>query len=185
MSKPQTEHGIPAQMRPKYDQVVGLIDAFCREYLNEEYRVLCRRLAGMLARKRPSPMVNGTPAAWACGVVRAVGFVNFVDDRTQNPHMTMGEIDQAFGVSTATGQGRSKAIRDLFKMWRLDPEWTLPSRMDDNLMAWMIEVNGLIVDARWLPREIQEEAFHRGLIPYLPEPQGDSSPAAHDQGGAG
>src|SRR5690349_11730318 len=184
MSKPQTEHGIPTRRQQKYDAVMGLVEGFCREYLNEEYLVLCRRLAGMLARKRPSPMVNGTPAAWACGIVRAIGFVNFVDDKTQTPHMAAAEIDKAFGVSTATGQARSKAIRDLFKMWRLEPQWTLPSRMDDNPLAWMVQVNGLIVDARWLPRPIQEEAFHHGLIPYVPEPQGDDILAPHDQGGA-
>lgn len=32
----------------------------------------------------------------------------------------------------------------------------------------MIEVNGLILDVRNAPREIQEEAFRRRLIPYLP-----------------
>jgi hypothetical protein len=36
-------------------------------------------------------------------------------------------------------------------------------------MAWMIMINGLIVDVRDLPRELQEAAFARGLIPYLPE----------------
>jgi hypothetical protein len=35
---------------------VGLIDAFCREHLDEEYRDLSRKLAGILARKRPSPL---------------------------------------------------------------------------------------------------------------------------------
>ena len=30
-------------------------------------------------------------------------------------------------------------------------------------------VNGLIVDVRNLPRELQEAAFARGLIPCLPE----------------
>ncbi len=35
-------------------------------------------------------------------------------------------------------------------------------------MVWLIQVNGLIVDARQVSREIQEEAFRRGLIPYLP-----------------
>jgi hypothetical protein len=40
--------------------------------------------------------------------------------------------------------------------------------MDENPMAWMIQVNGLIVDARQTPREIQEEAFRRGPIPYIP-----------------
>jgi hypothetical protein len=28
-----------------------------------------------------------------------------------------------------------------------------------------------MVDARYVPREIQEEAFRKGLIPYIPEDQ--------------
>jgi hypothetical protein len=32
----------------------------------------------------------------------------------------------------------------------------------------MIQVNGLIADVRRLPRPIQEEAFRKGLIPYIP-----------------
>ena len=38
-----------------------------------------------------------------------------------------------------------------------------------NLLAWMVEVDGIPMDARALPREIQEEAFRLGLIPFLPE----------------
>jgi hypothetical protein len=40
--------------------------------------------------------------------------------------------------------------------------------MDRNPMAWMIEVNGFVLDARHVKREIQEEACRRGLIPYIP-----------------
>src|SRR3990172_3068436 len=47
--------------------------------------------------------------------------------------------------------------------------------MEENPMAWMISVDGLIVDVRHAPRPIQEEAFRKGLIPYLPT-QGESSP---------
>jgi hypothetical protein len=35
-------------------------------------------------------------------------------------------------------------------------------------MAWYITVNGFIMDARSAPREIQEVAFAKGLIPYIP-----------------
>jgi len=49
------------------------------------------------------------------------------------------------------------------------PERTLPSKIDDNPMMWMINVNGTSLDARYLSREVQEEAYKRGLIPYLPE----------------
>ena len=50
----------------------------------------------------------------------------------------------------------------------MDPDWTLPSKIDDNLLVWMIQVNGFVMDARHAPREIQEEAFRKGLIPYIP-----------------
>ena len=40
---------------------------------------------------------------------------------------------------------------------------------DDNPLAWMLSVNGVILDARHAPRAIQEEALRLGLIPYLPE----------------
>ncbi len=37
-------------------------------------------------------------------------------------------------------------------------------------MAWMISVDGFIVDARTMSPEIQTEARRRGLIPDLPFP---------------
>jgi hypothetical protein len=162
------EPAIPTAARPAYDAIVGLTDAFCREHLSEEYAALCRRLAGVLARKRPSPLTRGKPASWAAGIVRVVGWVNFLGDPSQPGHMRLADIDKGIGVSEATGQAKSMAIRNLLKIRRLEPEWTLPSQMDKNLLAWLIQVNGLPMDARSAPREIQEEAFRRGFIPYLP-----------------
>lgn len=165
---------IPATIKTIHDEAASLIEAFCRERLNEEYREMCLRLLGVLARKRPSPLINGKVAAWASGIVRAVGYINFLDDRSQPMHMKSSEIDAYFGVSAATGMGRSKKIRDMVKVRPMDPEWTLPSRMERNPMAWMIKVNGLLVDARWMPREVQEMAFQQGLIPYLPQEKAKS-----------
>jgi len=158
---------IPQAVRPAYYEIMGLTDAFCREHLNAEYGALCQKLAGILARKRPSPLTSGKPESWACGIVRVVGWVNFLSDPSQPGYMRMSDIDQGFGVSEATGSAKSKAIRSLLRIDPLDPEWTLPSRMDQNPVAWMIQVDGLIVDARHLPREIQEEAYRKGLIPYI------------------
>jgi hypothetical protein len=149
--------------------IAGLVDAFCREHLNDEYTDLCRRLTAKLARKRPSPLVSGKPNTWACAIVRTIGWVNFLDDRTQTPHMKLTAIDKAFSVGESTGQGKSMLIRKMFKIRPMDPKWSLPSRIDQNPMAWMIQVNGFLVDARILKREIQEEALRNGLIPYIPE----------------
>ena len=82
---------------------------------------MCRKLAGTLARKRPSPLLSGKPETWACGIVRTIGWVNFLDDRSQQPHMKLTAIDKAFGVAESTGQGKSKAIRTMLKIRSFDP----------------------------------------------------------------
>lgn len=161
--------GISEEVRPAFEEIAGLVDAFCREHLNGEYAELCRRLTEKLARKRPSPLVSGKPTTWATGIVRTIGWVNYLDDRSQKPHLKLTAIDKAFGVGESTGQGKSMLIRKMLKIRPMDPEWTLPSRIDRNPMAWMISVNGFLVDARYLKREIQEEALRKGLIPYIPE----------------
>ena len=149
--------------------ILGMIDPFCRDHLNDEYATLCHKLAEKLARKRPSPLLSGKPATWACGIIRTIGWVNFLDDRSQTPHMKLTAIDKAFGVGESTGQGKSKAIRSMLKIRQFDHRWTLPNRMDENPIIWMLEVNGFIMDIRKCPREMQEHAFEKGLIPYIPE----------------
>ena len=76
--------------------------------------------------------------------------------------MKLTAIDKAFGVGESTGQGKSMLIRKMLKIRPMDPAWSLRSRMDQNPMAWMIQVNGFLVDARFLKREIQEEALRKG-----------------------
>ena len=41
--------------------------------------------------------------------------------------------------------------------------------MDKNPLVWMAEVNGYLVDLRHMPREVQEIAFEKGMIPYIPD----------------
>ncbi len=161
--------GIAEEVQPAFEEIAGLVDAFCHDHLNEEYAVLCRRLAEKLARKRPSPLVSSKPHTWACGIVRTIGWVNFLDDRSQTPHMKLTAFNKAFGVGESTGQGKSMLIRRMLKIRPLDPAWSLRSRVETNPLVWMIEVNGFLVDARFLKREFQEEAFRKGLIPFVPE----------------
>lgn len=44
------------------------------------------------------------------------------------------------------------------------PDWCLPSRVDNNLLSWVVEVNGLPADARTMPKEVQEKAYRLGSI---------------------
>lgn len=168
MAKISKSEKVPKHMQTTFEAIVALTDKFCREHLNEEYAQLARQAAAALCRQRPSPLMTGYVDTWACGIVYALGFVNFLFDKNQKPYMSAADLCAAFGVSKSTGSAKSKAVRDALSMGQMDPNWCLPSKLEDNPMAWMIMVNGLIVDVRGMPREIQEIAYQKGLIPYIP-----------------
>jgi hypothetical protein len=48
----------------------------------------------------------------------------------------------------------------------------------ENPLLWMIQVNGIVVDVRMMPREFQEQACELGLIPFVPAPRGDTDGAS-------
>lgn len=167
MSLPSRDR-VPDAVRQRFDAVVGLIDRVCREHLTEEYAVLGRELATALARKRPSPLVQGRAPTWACGITYTLGTVNFLFDQTQTPHIRGRDLCALFGVSQSAGSAKARDIMRLMRIVPLDPQWCLSSRLVDNPLVWMLEVNGIVVDVRMMPREFQEEAHHLGLIPFVP-----------------
>ena len=175
MARKTKSETVPEAMKSRYDEIVALTDAFCEEHLNAEYAQVCRQMAATLARKRPSPLLGGRPKTWAAAIVHTVGSVNFLFDKTQTPHMRADNLAELFGLSKSTVGNKSREIKDILEISFFDTDWTLPSRIGDNPMAWMILVNGLIVDARYMPRHIQEEAYRKGLIPYLPGSAEDSA----------
>ena len=102
---------VPKTMAAHYQALVGLTDAFCSRHLNEGYAQLARRAAAALCRKRPSPVLSGQPESWACGILYALGQVNFLSDKSSTPHMSMQELCAGFGVSPSTGNSKAKAVR--------------------------------------------------------------------------
>ena len=174
MAQVKKSENVPKAMQDKYREVVELTDSFSAEYLNDEYAQLIRYVVAALARKRPSPLAKGKANSWACGATHAIGMVNFLFDKSQTPNMSAADLYKIFGVGQSTGQGKSKTIRDYLNMYQSDPNWTLASNLASNPMAWMLSVNGLIIDIRTMPREAQEIALVKGLIPYIPDDELES-----------
>jgi hypothetical protein len=159
---------VPESMQALYDEIISITDAFSNEHLNTEYANMARKMAATLARKRPSPLVNGKAKSWAAGILYTLGQVNFLFDKSQTPHMRADELCKKIGVSQQTASGRAQKIRDMLDIFQMHPDWTLPSRVDNNPIIWILQVNGYMVDIRSMPREVQVIAFEKGLIPYIP-----------------
>ena len=159
---------IPKALLPVYQATVALTDSFCAKHLDMEYRDLARRMAASLSRKRPSPLVSGQPRTWACAIVHVLGQLNFLSDPSFPPVMTAAQIAKGFGVGQSTASAKARLIFDALDTNRMDPQWTLRGHTQSNPLIWMAEVNGLLVDLRTMPREVQQQAFDQGLIPFIP-----------------
>ena len=159
---------IPRVVRPYAEQVVTVTDAVCLEHLDAEYADLCRRLAGRLGRKRPSPLMQGNPRIWAAGVVCAIGQLNFLFDKSQPVHLTADQLSVAMDVKKTTMSNKAQLIRDILNLSHFDTEFSRRELIDSSPLTWMLQVDGLIVDARQLPLALQVKACEMGLIPYVP-----------------
>jgi hypothetical protein len=152
-----TGERVPAKLRSLYEEIVSIGREAALKHLDSEFAELVAPLTAALARKRPSPLTRGRPATWAAGVLSVIARTNFLFDRTQVPHCTPDELTKACGVSYSAAAGKARTIEDL-----------PPSRLRDNPLVWFIEVDGVVVDARTLPKELQEKAVEAGAIPFLP-----------------
>ena len=158
---------IPSAMRDRAQAIIDITDRTCHEHLDDEYRRIARRLIARLARKRPSPLARGDARIWAAGVVYAIGQINFLFDPSQTPHLTAKQLAERLDVVQTTMANKAGLINRTLGIGIFEPELTRIAILEQHPMAWIVEIDGLLIDARTLPPEIQDEARRRGLIPDL------------------
>lgn len=158
---------IPSTVRARARAIIDITDRACHEHLDDEYGRIARRLIARLARKRPSPLARGDARIWAAGVVYAIGQINFLFDPTQTPHLTAKQLAERLGVVQTTMANKAGLINRTLDIGIFEPELTRIAMLEQHPMAWIVEIDGLLIDARTLPAEIQDEARRRGLIPDL------------------
>jgi hypothetical protein len=160
----------PKAMQEKFSAIIGLAEPFCAQHLDEHYRKLIVEATAALCRKRPSPLLRGKESIWAAAIIHAIGTTNFLFDASQKPHCSASQIYEFFSTAASTSQNKSKEIRDMLDMNISNFKWMVPANLEKNPLVWMLQVNGLYMDIRTLPLEVQQEAFRRGMIPFMPPP---------------
>jgi hypothetical protein len=140
----------------KTQRLIGMTGGFCQQFLDEDYRQLCEKLIRKMSRKRAVPFLSGRPEIWAAAVVHALGSINFLFDKSFEPYATADDICNFFSTSKRTTAQKSKVIRDMFKMGYYDGEFSTNHMKENSPFSNFVMVNGLIVDKRQLPPEMQE-----------------------------
>lgn len=159
---------IPEPFRERFVDLLAIIEPFCDQHLNDEYKDVCTRLAAAMCVKG-SPVCSGQAKSWAAGIIWAAGRVNFLSDPSTPPTMKQQEFSQAIGVSPATISAKSRVVWDGLELIQFDPDFTVASQLGKNPLIWIVNVNGYPMDIRAAPREVQELAYRQGIIPYVPD----------------
>lgn len=143
-------------MRDRVNEILAITDRACAGCLDDEYADLCRQLVARLARKRPSPLVRGDTGIWAAGAIYAIGQQNFLFDRSQQPHLTAEQLADQLGVVKTTMANKAALINKALNLGVFEPDLIRAAVLEQHPLAWLVEVNGFIVDARTLPAELQD-----------------------------
>jgi hypothetical protein len=133
------------QIQEKQEKILVLIQQFCTAHLDEEYYEISERLVKKMGRKRAVPFVSGQVEIWAAAVIHAIGSVNFLFDKASKPYTSIDEINDFFGTKKTTTGGKSKIIRDLFKMTYYDKEFSTKALQASSPFNNLMMFNGLIV----------------------------------------
>jgi hypothetical protein len=82
--------------------------------------------------------------------------------------LTQEHMAQRFGIGKSTATAKTKNVRDALNSTPLDPRLTLPSKLHDNPLVWIVLVDGFMVDIRKAPLEVQKEACRLSQISFVP-----------------
>ena len=86
--------------------------------------------------------------------------------------MRTDRMADLLGVKQTTMANKGRLIMGTLNIGLMDPEFSRRDILDKNPITWLLEVNGLLVDARQLPESVQVQAWRSGLIPYVPAQAG-------------
>ena len=145
-----------AIIEEKMQNLIRMTAEFCDVYLDEDYKRLCEKLITKMSRKRIVPFLSGRIEIWAAAIVYAIGSINFLFDRSFKPYVSADDICNYFSTSKSTISQKAKVIREMFKLRYYDEGFSTTHMIESNPFSNLVMLNGLIVDIRSLPPEIQE-----------------------------
>ncbi|OQY07561.1 MAG: hypothetical protein B6I25_01485 [Planctomycetales bacterium 4572_13] len=160
---------IAPSIRPRFDDISLLITQFCADREAVVLALLCMDMNVTLCVEFPQVIRKCKAESWACGIIHALGIVNFLSDPESDPHIKSSEIYPFFKVSQGTMQSKSLKIRELLCTGPMDPMWSLPDMLLKDPMLWFVPMDGMMIDIRDAAPEIQQKALDDGLIPILPD----------------
>ena len=71
-------------------------------------------------------------------------------------------------MKKTTMANKARLIRDTLQLRDFDSEFMRRDLLEASPLAWLLELDGLVIDIRHAPAQLQVRAFELRLIPFVP-----------------
>ena len=112
------------------EEVKGILNNFCDNYLNENYKVVSNRLCEAIIKKDEELLIKGKSSAWACGIIHAIGSINNLFNKDNDIYIKAKDLYQSFNVSSSTALNRSKQIQNIINTSK-DDIWKIVEKVEE------------------------------------------------------
>ncbi|MBM9511926.1 DUF6398 domain-containing protein [Desulfogranum marinum] len=91
-------------------EIIGLVESFSAEYLNEELAECALRLCNKLGRSRKLDITRGKREIWAAAIVYVIARSNFLFDKASDDFLTSDIICDFFNTKKTTTGNKATVI---------------------------------------------------------------------------
>ena len=113
-----------------------MVEEFCDEYLNDDYKELSLELIEEMADKKSVRFHKGKLEVWASAIIYSISQVNSLFDDSSEVHITRKDILNYFNTSQVTVSIKAVNLRDTFDM---DSNFSLDGINSNELDDYLLE----------------------------------------------
>ncbi len=114
----------------RVDEVKGLIEAFGRSRLGQEYTGLALKLCDKIGRMRKLSIQRGRIEIWAAAIIYVIARLNFLFDPESGGNITADELCAFFGTKKSTISSKAGLIQETAKIFLGDPDFSSAEIVD-------------------------------------------------------
>lgn len=108
----------------RQEQLIEMVSQFSDEYLDEEYKTLCIKLANKLMDNENISINRGKTENWACAIIYTIGQLNFLFEYPTRPYVDPDSLCAYFKSKRQTIVLKARDVRRALNLKLGDEEFS-------------------------------------------------------------
>ena len=100
----------------KQEKLTEMVDNFCDEYLNEEYKQICHEIIEEMSNGKRVQFKRGKLEVWASAVIYAICQINSLFDKSSEINIARKDIFSYFGTNQTAVLTKAMKLRDIYDL---------------------------------------------------------------------